>query len=38
MPVLVLTAHGSIDLAVQAVKEGAENFLTKPVELPGAAA
>ena len=34
VPVLVLTAHGSIDLAVQAVKEGAENFLTKPVELP----
>ena len=34
MPVLLLTAHGSIDLAVQAVKDGAENFLTKPVELP----
>jgi DNA-binding NtrC family response regulator len=31
---ILLTAHGSIDLAVQAVKEGAENFLTKPVELP----
>jgi DNA-binding NtrC family response regulator len=34
VPVLLLTAHGSIDLAVQAVKEGAENFLTKPIELP----
>ncbi len=34
LPVLLLTAHGSIDLAVQAVKEGAENFVTKPVELP----
>ena len=28
------TAHGSIDLAVRAMKEGAEQFLTKPVELP----
>jgi len=30
---LILTAHGTIDLAVRAVKEGAEQFLTKPVEL-----
>lgn len=34
VPLIVLTAHGTIDLAVQAVKEGAEHFLTKPVELP----
>ena len=34
VPLVILTAHGSIDLAVQAVKEGAEHFLTKPVELP----
>jgi len=34
VPVLVLTAHASIDLAVQAVKLGAEQFLAKPVELP----
>ena len=34
IPLVILTAHGSIDLAVQAVKEGAEQFLTKPVELP----
>ena len=34
VPLVVLTAHGSIDLAVKAVKEGAEQFLTKPVELP----
>lgn len=34
IPLLVLTAHGSIDLAVKAVKEGAEQFLTKPVQLP----
>src|SRR5689334_19092473 len=31
---LVLTAHGSSDLAVRAIKEGAEQFLTKPLELP----
>jgi DNA-binding NtrC family response regulator len=34
VPVIVLTGHGSIDLAVRAIKEGAEHFLTKPVELP----
>jgi len=34
VPVVVLTAHGSIELAVRAIKEGAEHFLTKPVELP----
>lgn len=33
VPLIVLTAHGSIDLAVQAIKEGAEQFLTKPIEL-----
>ncbi|HXJ15736.1 MAG TPA: sigma-54 dependent transcriptional regulator, partial [Candidatus Polarisedimenticolia bacterium] len=33
VPVIVLTAHGSIELAVRAIKEGAEQFLTKPVEL-----
>jgi len=31
-PFVVLTAHGSIDLAVRAIKEGAEQFLTKPVD------
>jgi DNA-binding NtrC family response regulator len=34
IPFVILTGHGSIDLAVRAVKEGAEQFLTKPVELP----
>jgi DNA-binding NtrC family response regulator len=34
LPVILLTGHGSIDLAVKAIKEGAEQFLTKPVELP----
>jgi DNA-binding NtrC family response regulator len=33
-PILVLTGHGSIDLAVRAIKEGAEQFFTKPVDLP----
>jgi DNA-binding NtrC family response regulator len=34
IPVIVLTAHASIDLAVRAIQNGAEQFLTKPVELP----
>jgi len=34
VPLMILTGHGTIDLAVRAVKEGAEQFLTKPVELP----
>jgi DNA-binding NtrC family response regulator len=34
VPLIFLTGHGSIDLAVRAIKEGAEQFLTKPVELP----
>jgi DNA-binding NtrC family response regulator len=32
LPVIVLTGHGSIELAVQAIKEGAEQFLTKPAD------
>jgi DNA-binding NtrC family response regulator len=34
VPIVILTGHGSIDLAVRAIKEGAQQFLTKPVELP----
>ncbi len=34
LPIVMLTGHGSIDLAVRAIKLGAEQFLTKPVELP----
>jgi DNA-binding NtrC family response regulator len=30
---IVLTGHGSIDLAVSAVKAGADHFMTKPLEL-----
>ncbi len=32
-PVFIVTGHGSIDLAVRAVKEGAEDFMTKPVDV-----
>ena len=31
--VIVLTGLGTIDLAVRAIKSGAEHFLTKPVDL-----
>jgi DNA-binding NtrC family response regulator len=33
IPVLVLTGRGTIDLAVKAIKLGAEQFITKDVEL-----
>jgi len=33
VPIILLTGHGSIDLAVEAVKLGADQFLTKPAEL-----
>jgi len=33
VPVIVLTGNGTISLAVQAIKEGAEQFLTKPVQM-----
>ena len=32
VPVVVLTAHGSIDKAVEAIKAGAYDFLSKPFE------
>ncbi len=31
-PVILMTAYGSIDRAVEAMKEGAEDFLTKPID------
>ena len=34
VPVIVLTGHGTVDLAVRAIQEGANQFLTKPVQLP----
>jgi two-component system response regulator HydG/two-component system response regulator AtoC len=33
IPVILLTAYGTIDLAVNAMKKGAYTFLTKPVNL-----
>lgn len=33
IPVIVLTGHGSIDAAVNAMRDGAYNFLTKPLNL-----
>ncbi len=32
MPVLVMTAHGTIDMAVEAMREGAYEFVTKPLD------
>jgi len=29
----MLTAHGTIDHGVQAIKDGADQFLTKPIDL-----
>src|SRR5215813_1331793 len=37
VPLILLTGNGTIPLAVQAIKEGAEQFLTKPVELSAVA-
>lgn len=31
-PVIVMTAHGSIEVAVEAIKDGAYDFLTKPLD------
>ena len=33
LPVIVLTGHGTIEDAVQAMREGAVDFFTKPVDL-----
>jgi DNA-binding NtrC family response regulator len=34
VPLVILTGHGSIELAVQAIQNGADQFLTKPLQLP----
>jgi DNA-binding NtrC family response regulator len=38
IPVILITAHGSIATAVEAIKAGATDFLTKPVDLKKLAA
>jgi DNA-binding NtrC family response regulator len=37
VPIILLTAHGSIELAVRAIQLGAEQFLLKPLDLPALA-
>jgi len=32
--VLIISGHGTIDMAVEAIKRGATDFLSKPVQLP----
>ena len=32
LPVAIITAHGSIELAVEAIKAGADDFITKPFD------
>ena len=34
LPIVILTGHSSVDLAVRAMSNGASHFLTKPVEMP----
>jgi DNA-binding NtrC family response regulator len=34
VPIVMVTGHGTIDIAVQAVKQGADDFVEKPVRMP----
>lgn len=33
-PVILITAHSSLDLAVEAIKKGAYDFIVKPIQFP----
>src|ERR1035441_10903705 len=35
VPVAVITAHGNMEIAVRALKLGAFDFVSKPLDLPG---
>lgn len=35
IPVVVITAHGNMDIAIRAMKKGAFDFLSKPIDLGG---
>jgi DNA-binding NtrC family response regulator len=37
LPIVILTGHATVDLAVRAMSSGASHFLPKPVELPALA-
>ena len=30
LPVILITAHGTVDSAVEAIKKGAQDYVTKP--------
>jgi two-component system, NtrC family, response regulator AtoC len=34
LPVIIITGHGTTDLAIEAIKRGAYDYLLKPLELP----
>jgi DNA-binding NtrC family response regulator len=34
LPVILITAEGNVDVAVEAMKQGAEDFVTKPLDYP----
>ena len=34
LPVIVMTSFGDIDMAVEAMQTGAQDFLTKPIQMP----
>ena len=36
-PIIVITAHGTMDTAIQAIQRGAFEYLTKPIDLDNAA-